>query len=89
MLESASTYKRVKLWTEHTDPKLDQNQTEKEFRRRLNNNSNYVRTLEAAQAMLDLKNSSSQKLVAKQECILPVIPFNDSMLYSGRFSSYF
>ncbi|KAI6176814.1 PHD finger protein 12 [Aphelenchoides bicaudatus] len=95
MLDSTSTHKRIKLWAEHKDSNLDQLQTERAFFKRLVVNSNKIQTLEVAQTMLDLKNSSTAMSSnttssSQQPSALSISPynqtsFNNSTLYSDVF----
>lgn len=58
MLESASTYRRLKLWAKYTTKELNGKQIEKEFVSKIMRENEEAHLMQAAKALIDLKNST-------------------------------
>lgn len=94
MLDSASTYRRVKLWSKYTKKGLDVDEVEKTFVARIKGELDEARTLEAANTLIDLKNSFSLQPIPKQSVLgfsqaeRRTLLLNKSMLTSGRLKGH-
>jgi hypothetical protein len=92
ILDSTSTYRRVKLWSKHTSGEIDKDEVEKEFSVKLKEELDRARTVEVADTLIKLKNSkpfqstSNENLFNYSQAEKRMLILNKSMLNSGKFS---
>lgn len=91
MLDSTSTYKRIKLWSEHAPKEINEDAIERDFVDLITKQACDTQMLEAAKTMIDLKNTKPIQREKSQttefsQAERQMLLINKSMLYSGNFT---